>query len=81
MKVRNFSNVALVSLLAITSKPEWTCRERPIRLRTPQRTAINGIDLVAENVGSDTANGIATIAGVTVNTIQRVQPPVGMTTR
>lgn len=44
------------------------------------RTTINGIDLVAENVGSDAANGIATIAGVTVNTIQRVQPPVGMTT-
>lgn len=45
------------------------------------RTTINSIDLVAENVGSDSANGIATIAGVTVNTIQRVQPPPGMTTR
>ncbi len=45
------------------------------------RTTINGIGLVAENVGSDAANGIATLAGVQVNTIQRVQPPVGMTTR
>ncbi|ALS58456.1 hypothetical protein [Pandoraea norimbergensis] len=45
------------------------------------RSSINGIDLVAQNVGSDVANGIATIAGVTVNTIQRVQPPPGMTTR
>jgi hypothetical protein len=45
------------------------------------RSTINGIGLVAENVGSDAANGLATLAGVTVNTIQRVQPPVGMTTR
>ncbi|AJP58931.1 hypothetical protein UC34_22300 [Pandoraea vervacti] len=45
------------------------------------RSSINGISLVAENVGSDVANGIATLAGVTVNTIQRQQPPVGMTTR
>ncbi|QDX23569.1 hypothetical protein FP568_21705 [Pandoraea pnomenusa] len=45
------------------------------------RTTINGIGLVAENVGSDAANGVATLAGVTVQTIQPVQPPVGMTTR
>lgn len=30
------------------------------------RTTINGIDLVAENVGSDAANGIATIARFSV---------------
>ena len=45
------------------------------------RSSINGIGLVAENVGSEAANGVATLAGVKVNTIQRVQPPVGMTTR
>ncbi|VVE57359.1 hypothetical protein PAQ31011_05205 [Pandoraea aquatica] len=47
------------------------------------RTSINGIGLIAENVGSEAANGLARLAEVQVNTIQiqRVQPPPGMTTR